>query len=123
MSDPKRPSPEAQKKLYYLIGSLAGFLTLYVVCMKLELHLPIALFYIAASALFVVYFFMSYGFAKELPTKDDLNPSWSEERRIRYAEKIRIRKESSKSLIYLLVPLMAVMAIDMIYRIFFVNAL
>ena len=118
MSDPKRPSPEAQRRLYYLIGSFAAIITLYTVLFRLEMRLFIDLLYIVTSALFVVYFFMSYGFARELPTANDLNPAWSEEKRRKYAERIRLRKERSKSLIYLLVPLIAVMAFDMIFQAF-----
>lgn len=120
MSD-RTPSPETQKKLFYLIGSLVGTVTLYAFLFKLELTFAIDLLYLAASTLFVVYFYMSHGFAKTLPTADELNPAWSRERRIRYAEKIARNKERSKSLIYPLLPLMAVMAFDIVYRAFFAS--
>jgi hypothetical protein len=115
----RNPSPEVQKRLYYLVGSFFGIVTLYVILFKLELVLLIDLLYIATSALFVAYFYLSHGFAKTLPTKDELNPAWSEEKRIRYAERIRVNKERSKALIYPLIPLMAVMAFDMVWRAFF----
>lgn len=117
----RTPSPEVQKRLYYLVGSFFGIISLYIILFKLELMLLIDLIYIVASVLFVVYFYMSHGFAKTLPTKDDLNPAWSEEKRIRYAERIRQNKERSKALIYPLLPLMAVMAFDMVWRAFFAS--
>lgn len=115
----KPPSHEVQKRIYYLVGSFFGIITLYIILRKLELTLLVDCIYIATSALFVVYFYLSYGFAKDLPTKDDLNPAWSEERRSRYAERIRRNKEKSKALIYPMLPLMAVMAFDLIMRAFF----
>ena len=118
MSD-RTPSPESQKRMFYLIGSFVGVVTLYAIFFKTEMTFAIDLIYIIASALFVVYFYLSHGFAKTLPTKDELNPLWSEEKRIRYAEKIYKNKERSKILIYPLVPLMAVMAFDIVYRAFF----
>lgn len=117
----RTPSPEVQKRLYYLVGSFFGIVTLYIFLFKAELTLLIDLIYIVTSVLFVVYFYLSYGFAKTLPTKDDLNPAWSEEKRIRYAERIAKNKARSKNLIYPLLPLMAVMAFDMIYRAFFAS--
>ncbi len=115
----RTPSPETQKRLFYLIGSFVGVITLYIFLFREELTLIIDCLYLIASALFVVYFYMSYGFAKTLPTKDELNPAWSEEKRIRYAEKLTRNKERSKILIYPLLPLMAVMAFDLVYRAFF----
>ncbi|MBQ7364945.1 MAG: hypothetical protein IJW46_05050 [Clostridia bacterium] len=123
MSDPRKPSPEAQKKVYYLVASFAAVITLYTVLFKLEYRVIIDCLYLVTSVLFVVYFYMSYGFAKTLPTKEELNPAWQESRREKFAERIRRNKEYSKKLIYPLVPLMAVMAFDMIYRAFFATNL
>jgi len=115
----RTPSPEVQKRLFYLIGSFVGIATLYAFLFSQKMTLVIDCLYLIASALFVVYFYLSYGFAKVLPTKDELNPAWSEEKRARYAEKLVRNKEYSKALIYPLLPLMAVMAFDIVYRAFF----
>lgn len=120
MSD-RTPSPQVQKRLFYLIGSFVGIVTLYAFLFKAELTLAIDCLYIVASTLFVVYFYLSHGFAKTLPTKDELNPAWSEERRAAYAEKLVRNKERSKALIYPMLPLMAVMAFDLVYRAFFAS--
>lgn len=122
MSD-RTPSPNARKKVYYLVGSFFGVITLYAVMFKLELTLLLDLLYVVTSVLLVVYFYMSYGFAKTLPTKDELNPAWSEEKRTRFAKRIRKNKERSKALIYPLLPLMAVMSFDIVYRAFFSGAI
>lgn len=115
----RTPSPEVQKRLFYLIGSFVGVVTLYIFLFQAELTAIIDLLYIAASVLFVVYFYLSYGFAKTLPTPSELNPAWSEEKRVKYAEKLIRNKEASKILIYPMLPLMAVMAFDLVYRAFF----
>ncbi len=118
MSD-RNPSPDIKKRFYTLIASFLLIVTLYAVIFRLELDIAIIFLYIATSALFVLYFYLSYGFAKELPGEDDLNPAWTKEKRKKYAERIKRNKELSKSLIAILVPLMAVMAFDMLYRAFF----
>ena len=115
----RTPSPEVQKRLFYLIGAFVGVVTFYFFLFNKGMTLVIDWLYIVASALFVAYFYLSYGFAKVLPTKDELNPAWSEEKRERYAEKLVRNKEYSKILIYPLLPLMTVMAFDIVYRAFF----
>lgn len=118
MSDHRPPSKDAQKRLYRLALSFAVVLTLYTVLFRLEYRVLIDCLYVITSVLFVIYFYMSYAFAKTLPTEEELNPAWSLEKRRTYAERIRRRKERSRGLIYPLVPLMAVMAFDMLWQAF-----
>ena len=98
--------------------SFAVALTFYFTFVTAGLYVIIDALYIIAALLFVVYFYLSYAMAKELPTKNDLNPRWDEARRERFAEKIRKNKERSKKLVYFLVPLLAVIGLDILRRAF-----
>ena len=117
MSDPKKITPKAKKRLLWLLLSAVVTVTLYIVLYKAGLYGIIDCLYILLAVLFVVVFYLSGAMAKRLPEKDELNPRWDDARKEKFLSRMKRNRELSIKLIIPLVPLMAVVAFDLIFRI------
>lgn len=117
MSDPKKITPEAKRRLLSLILSATVFVTLYIVLRKAGLYGVIDCFYILLALLFVLFFYLSAAMAKRLPEKEELNPRWDDARKEKFLVRLRKNRAISLKLIPILVPLMGIVAFDLIFRI------
>ncbi len=114
----KTPSPEAKKKLVILILSFLVICTGYGVLLRCSLFGVIDCLYIVAAVLFVIYFYLTTAMSNRLPEKSELNPDWSDEKKDKFLVRIKKNKQIANKLSFVLLPLMAVVAFDIIYRFF-----
>lgn len=119
MSEPKKPSPQAKKRLLTLMVWAIVIVTVYIILRESGLYGVIDMLYILLALLFILCFYLSFAFAKRLPEKEELNASWDEVRKEKFLKRIRKNKELSIYFLYPMLPLMGVVAFDLIYRVFF----
>lgn len=78
-------------------------------------YVGVSVYFTAAAALAVLYYVWNgFTLQKELPTPDDLPQSWDPARRQAYLVRLAKTKEKAKKLLYVLFPLVLVIAFSYI---------
>ena len=78
-------------------------------------YVGVSVYFTAAAALAVLYYVWNgFTLQKELPTPDDLPQSWDPARRQAYLVRLANTKEKAKKLLYVLFPLVLVIAFSYI---------
>lgn len=78
-------------------------------------YVGVSVYFTAAAALAVLYYVWNgFTLQKELPTPDDLPQSWDPARRQAYLVRLARTKEKAKKLLYVLFPLVLVIAFSYI---------
>lgn len=129
MTDPRLPSPppsdkakgglspsEKRRRMFRLLLAVAIGLSLYLVIAYYELYAVIGALYVLAGLLFIVYFYLSYAMASQLPAKEDLSPAWDDARKEAYLRKWERNRKIARRMVYVILPLFLVLALDILLR-------
>lgn len=109
------------QKILILFGLFIVFEIIYQSVLQLEKRLwplyPVSIYVLSAIVLvlFVIYFIMNKGQPRLRYTPDDFDESIPYEQRQALAEQYNALKDRSKILVYFIVPLSLVLAIDYIF--------
>ena len=74
---------------------------------------------LAATLLFLAYFVINAGFENKPIPLDALPEAWDDDKKKRFAENDKKRKEIARKLMYFIIPLLLVIGIDIVYMAFF----
>lgn len=110
---------ELAKKLIAIAVCFAAVFTVYILLIKLQLLTGIKIFYIATAVLLVVTVVMNGGFNKDVPRPEQLRESWSDETKQKFINILTVGKKWAKRLMYLLLPMLIAVMIDIIYLFWF----
>ena len=108
------------KKLLIIAGLFCVFELLYQGLLQLEKRyfplFPVSVYVLAGilGTLFIIYLIMNRGNPKEKTTPEELSPKLPYDERVALCEKYNKRKEKSHVLIYFIVALSGVLALDFI---------
>ncbi len=108
------------KKLLIIAGLFCVFELLYQGLLQLEKRyfplFPVSVYVLAGilGTLFIIYLIMNRGNPKEKTTPEELSPKIPYDERVALCEKYNKRKEKSHVLIYFIVALSGVLALDFI---------
>lgn len=112
------------KKLLIMLGLFVLFELLYQGLLYAErVYFPlfpvsIYVLFTVLGVLFITYLIMNRGDPKSTVTPNELSSKYPYEKRVELCEKYNKRKEKSKILVYFIVPLSAVLALDFIMLFF-----
>ncbi len=113
------------KKLLVIAGLFCVFELMYQGFLQLEKKyfplFPVSIYVLTGilGALFITYLIMNRGNPKEKTTPEELSPKIPYDERVALCEKYNKRKEKSHVLIYFIVALSGVLALDFIVLFFF----
>ena len=88
---------------------------LYYVLISLRVIWVTPALYILAAVLFLTFFFVNRGFSARPPERDSLPPDWSEERKDSFLAEEEKRKRIARPIMIVMVPILLLVAADMIY--------
>ena len=91
---------------------------LYMVGLHYEWKPIVYIYAIAATLLFVAYFVINAGFENKPVPLDALPESWDEEKKKAFAENDKKRKDIARKLMYVIIPLLLVIGVDIVYMAF-----
>ncbi len=115
--------PEKTKRIITRLAVLAlNFIllfALYRIFIRLLWPGGTYLLYVAAAALFVAYFVMNRGLGKPVTDPQELPDEWTHKEKSDYIAKVTAAHERAKKLLYVLLPLVAVLMIDIISLFYF----
>lgn len=109
------------QKILILFGLFIVFEVIYQSVLQLETRLwplfPVSIYVLSAIvlALFIIYFIMNKGQPRLRYAPDDFDRSIPNEQRQAMAEKYNKLKDRSKILVYFIIPLSFVLAVDYIF--------
>lgn len=109
------------QKILILFGLFIVFEVIYQSVLQLEKRLwplfPVSIYVLSAIVLvlFIIYFIMNKGQIRLRYTPDDFDRSIPNEQRQAMAEKYNKLKDRSKILVYFIIPLSFVLAVDYIF--------
>lgn len=109
------------QKILILFGLFIVFEVIYQSVLQLEKRLwplfPVSIYVLSAIVLvlFIIYFIMNKGQPRLRYTPDDFDRSIPTEQRQAMAEKYNTLKDRSKILVYFIIPLSFVLAVDYIF--------
>ncbi|MBO4228998.1 MAG: hypothetical protein J5938_01430 [Clostridia bacterium] len=119
--DEEPPAESSQKSsrgirtaaVMILIFLVIGLLYYALVSMQVVWVTPAL--YILAAVLFLVFFFVNRGFSSRLPEREQLPEGWSEEQKDLFLEEEGRRKRIARPIMVVLVPVLLLVAADMLY--------
>ena len=96
---------------------LAGFILLsavYYILLALHVLWATPVLYTTAAVLFILFFIINRGFSRETVLRETLPDAWNEEQKDTFMEKEEIRKAFARKLMIVLVPVLLLVALDML---------
>ena len=93
--------------------------TVYILLVKLQLMTGIKIFYIVTAGLMIVTVILNGGFNKDIPKPEQLRDSWSDETKQKFINTLVFGKKWAKRLMYLLLPMLIAVMIDIVYLFWF----
>ena len=108
-------TPALAKKLMFTALWFVVVLAAYIFILKYESMTGYILLYVLTAVLLVACIVLNGGFNKDIPTPDDLRDSWSAEKKERFIKALVKGKELAGRLMYLLLPMLITVMIDLVY--------
>jgi len=108
---------QKNKKLRTLLLLILNFIILfavYQVFLRLESLVGTALYLAAAAVLIVAYYIINRGFGRPETDPDSLPKAWSPQKKCEYIDERKAAHERAKFLLYWLLPITVVLAVDFI---------
>ena len=68
-----------------------------------------------------IFIVLNRGISKDIPTKEQLNENWSDEKKTQFIENYVKSKEKAKKWLIILIPLLFTLLFDMMYLVLFVK--
>ena len=110
---------ELARKLIVTAVCFAAVFTVYILLVKFQLMTGVKIFYIVTSVLLIVTVVLNGGFNKDIPKPEQLRESWSDETKQKFIKALTLGKKWAKRLMYLLLPMLIAVMIDIIYLFWF----
>lgn len=110
----KKLSANAAKTIISLLLCFGAAFLIYVLILKYEFALGYHLLYIVTGVLCCVVVVLNGGFSKSVPSPEQLRDDWDDEKKQKFISRIEKGKAIAKKLMIVLVPLLAVIMIDII---------
>ena len=73
------------------------------------------------TVVFCIFIVLNRGISRDIPTKEQLNQSWSDSQKTEFIEKYVKSKEKAKKWLIILIPLLFTLLFDMMYLVLFVK--
>lgn len=109
---PKKPK---WIRLLRLAASFIVLLAIYVTGIKYEWKPIVYIYFGLLTVSFIVYFIINRGFDNKPVTPDMLPDDWDFEQKRVYMEDDAHRKSIARNLMYLIIPLMLIIGLDIVY--------
>ena len=106
-------------KLITVVVCFIAVFTVYILLIKLQLMTGIKIFYIVTAGLLIVTVILNGGFNKDIPKPEQLRDSWSDETKQKFINTLIFGKKWAKRLMYLLLPMLIAVMIDVVYLFWF----
>ncbi|MBR4292256.1 MAG: hypothetical protein IKT54_01410 [Clostridia bacterium] len=106
-------------RLLYVALIFLVFEAVYMTGLHFEWKPIVYIYAIAATLLFLAYFVINAGFENKPIPLDALPEAWDDDKKKRFAENDKKRKEIARKLMYFIIPLLLVIGIDIVYMAFF----
>ncbi len=107
------------KRLAVLAVNFILLFALYRIFLKLQWPVGTYLYYVAAAGLFIAYFTINRGLGKPVTDPQELPDEWTHKEKSDYIARVTAAHERAKKLLYVLMPLIAVLMIDIITLFYF----
>lgn len=107
------------KKLAILALNFILLFAVYRIFIRLQWALGTHLFYVAAAGLFIAYVVINRGLGKPVTDPAALPDEWTHKEKSAYIEKVTAAHERAKRLIYVLLPLLVILMIDVVTVFYF----
>ena len=102
------------RTLLVLLGNFVLLFALYQLLLQLQLTIGTILYIVAAGVLLIVYCAINGGFSRPDICEKDLPEDWSPSEKCAFLAEAKARHEKANKLLYWLLPLILVIAIDFI---------
>jgi len=106
-------------KVITLALCFALIFSLYILIIRMEWMVGVYVFYGLTALLLIVVFVLNGGFNKTIPDRSQLRDSWSDDTKDRFIAFVTVGKKWSKRLMYILLPMLLTVMIDIVYMFWF----
>lgn len=114
---------KAKRFNYRLAFTMVGIFVIlagaYALCLYLRFVWATPVLYLFTAAIFLAFFFVNRGFSRTPISADVLPPTWPEEKKAAFIEDDARRKAFGKKIMVILVPLLLIVAIDILLTVVF----
>lgn len=117
---PKKPFE--WKSLAILCGATILSFALYFTGCAFHFKPVVYIYYGLLLVTLTVFLIMNGGFTRDVPTPDMLNEKWDAARKERFIHNLVERRKKAKWLLYIIIPLLFTLGLDMIYLFFLSGA-
>ena len=111
----KKITPELAKKLVKIAAWFIAVMVIYILIIKYQSFVGTVLLYLVTGVLFIVCIVLNGGLNKDIPTPEMLRDDWSPEKKERFISNIVKGKNMAKELMYVLLPMLVAVMIDLVY--------
>ena len=98
-----------------MLGIFLGLGILYYVLLSFYFFWVTPVLYTAAAVLFLAFFFVNRGFSKDPVSRDVLPEDWSDEKKDAFIEDDTDRKKLGRKIMIVMVPVLLLVAVDILY--------
>lgn len=102
------------RTLLVLLGNFVLLFALYQLLLQLQLTIGTILYIVAAGVLLIAYCAINGGFSRPDIGEEDLPSDWSPSEKCAFLDEAKARHKKANKLLYWLLPLILVIAIDFI---------
>ena len=112
-------SREKLMRLLKLVLSTVILAGVYIFGIMMEWPIVVFVYYALLFIASIAFVIINRGLSNRSPEPDELPEDWSYVQKCEYIEKDKKRKERAKPLLYIIIPLLMIFAIDIIYMQYF----